>query len=60
MMQIGHLSPREVDKMSLWEVKALIAYHNYANAKEEDRLADDSELSEIESWLDKDDISDSN
>jgi hypothetical protein len=53
MMEIGHLSPRQVDEMSLWEVKALIAYHNYAHAKEEDRTISDGELAEIESWLNK-------
>jgi hypothetical protein len=47
-MIIGRFSPREVDKMSLWECTALTAYHNYHHAKDEDIMLSENELADIE------------
>jgi hypothetical protein len=51
MMLIGHFSPREVDKMTMWECMALTTYHNYHNAKDEDVMLDDSEIADLEKDL---------
>lgn len=48
-MIIGRLSPRQADELMMWEVSALIAYHNeYHSDQKGPRELSDADIARLE------------